>query len=95
MPSREMGYPMCPEQTLANWRTRQDSKAVTSAFGAIYTAHPNSAIGQGMVRYPSEIAGFFNNPGLRSYPKPRCDFRPRAYVVLTREIGASRSERHG
>lgn len=48
-----------------------------------------------MVRYLSENTRFIGDLLSRSYPKLRCDFRPRAYVVLTREIGADRRELHG
>ena len=47
-----------------------------------------------MVRYLSEIARLSGSTPSRSYPNLRYDFRPRAYVVLTREIGADRMECH-
>lgn len=47
-----------------------------------------------MVRYPFESARLSEFPLPRSYPNLRYDFRPRAYVVLTREIGANRMECH-
>jgi hypothetical protein len=46
-----------------------------------------------MLRYLSENAGLSENRASRSYPNLRYDFRPRAYVVLTREIEAQRSDR--
>jgi hypothetical protein len=48
-----------------------------------------------MVRYLSESAVFSWILHSRSHPNLRYDFRPRAYVVLTREIEADWRERHG
>ena len=48
-----------------------------------------------MALYLTVFTRFFKSRASRSYPKLRYDFRPPAYVVLTREIRAGRSERHG
>jgi len=42
-----------------------------------------------MVRYLSDLTGVFKTRGARSYPTLRRNFRPRAYVVLTREVGVA------
>ena len=48
-----------------------------------------------MVRYQSETTTYFAIDERRSYPNFRSDFRPPAYVVLTREIEAKSEERCG
>lgn len=42
-----------------------------------------------MVRYLSDLTGFSKNRGARCYPTLRRNFRPGAYVVLTREVGVA------
>jgi len=56
-------------------------------------AHPNFAIGHAMVRYLPEHTRVLKSSPSRSHPNPRHDFRPPAYVVLTRNVRANRSER--
>jgi hypothetical protein len=46
------------------------------------------------VRYRSGKTENYRFQEQRSYPKSRLDFRPPAYVVLTREIGTKSDERH-
>jgi hypothetical protein len=47
-----------------------------------------------MLRYVPDRTIFSEFPVSPSYPQPRCDFQPRAYVVLTRNGSVSRRMRH-
>jgi hypothetical protein len=40
-----------------------------------------------MLRYPTNFIAETGNGGRSAYPAARPDFRPPAYVVLTRETG--------
>ncbi len=48
-----------------------------------------------MLRYQSEVTGYFQGQKRRSYPKTRTDFCPPAYGLLTRETVPATKERHG
>src|SRR5258706_16421094 len=48
-----------------------------------------------MLRYPPEATGYSQRQQRRSYPKPRTDFLPPAYALLTWEIAPGTKERHG
>jgi hypothetical protein len=48
-----------------------------------------------MLRYPPEATGYSQQQQRRSYPKPRTDFLPPAYALLTWENAPGTKERHG
>lgn len=48
-----------------------------------------------MTRYHTINKKEFDLPRRRNYPSLRHDFRPAAYVVLTREIASVMEEAHG
>lgn len=47
------------------------------------------------MRYPAEASGYSQQQKRRSYPKPRADFLPPAYALLTWEIAPGTKERYG
>ena len=68
---------------------------VTSAFGGIIASSDVHTKEHAMSRYLTEIKKEFEFSCRRAYPPIRHDFRPAAYVVLTRDGGFVTEEVHG
>ncbi len=66
---------------------------LASAFGGITGSSVEIAKERAMTRYHTALKKEFETLPSRGYPSSRYDFRPPAYVVLTRDV-ARRSEKH-
>jgi hypothetical protein len=59
------------------------------AFGGIIAGSAERRKGPPMTAYPAVIANKFDFEVRQRYPYSRSDFRPAAYVVLTRVSGVA------
>lgn len=68
---------------------------LASAFGGITTSSAAYTKEHAMPRHHTVITKKFDFLHRQGYPSLRYDFRPTAYVVLTREVAPVMEEAHG
>lgn len=84
-----------PTQPLIAMAHTTRSERVASAFGGITGSSVEIATERAMIRYHTVSKKEFETHPTRGYPSSRYDFRPAAYVVLTRDGATGAENLHG